>query len=56
MNGDDENVVLKARLTFFMPLENGPYPEMPPETVSAQEDVDLFLEGMQRLQIQVVAE
>jgi hypothetical protein len=56
VNGDDENVVLKARLTFFMPLENGPYPEMPPETVSAQEDVDLLLEGTQRLQIQVVAE
>ncbi len=71
VNGADESVQLKARLTYLMPLPveggeagsggdsgNGFFPQNPgpPPTVSTQEDVDLLLEGTRSLQIKVVAE
>ena len=63
VNGIDENVILKARLTFVMPLGQGEFPNPPPNfggnsfpapTISTQKEVDLFLEGSQKLQIRVV--
>ncbi len=72
VNGADENVLLKARLTYVMPIEEDtgsdsppdsgpgfgpPFPSSgPPPTVSTQEDVDLYIEGTQTLQIQVVGD
>ena len=67
VNSKDDNVVLKARLTFQMPLEapgdsgsppgrggGGPRRTAPP-TASAQKDVDLVLQGSESLSIKVVA-
>ena len=80
VNEPDENVLMKARLTFQMPSEEGGFPPPPDSgdgsqiglgglanfvdlfsdpggsaaTVSTQEEVDLFLEGIQTLRIQVV--
>ena len=87
LNKPDENVLLKARLTFVMPPEeyipaellfapeDAPFEpvvgvdefpyfggEIPPFalpepiSISTQEDVDLWLEGMQTLEIEVVEE
>ena len=71
VNGADESVQLKARLTYLMPLPveggeagsggdsgNGFFPQNPGAlpTVSTQEDVDLLLEGTRSLQVKVVAE
>ena len=77
VNSEDDNIVLKARLTFEMPLEapggagsppgsgsGGASPpgrgrgvprQAPPPILSAQKDVDLFLEGSKSLNIKVVA-
>ena len=58
VNKPDENVLLKACLTFVSssgpPPE--PFPPAPPAPISTQEDVDLFLAGIQTLHIEVVAE
>ena len=66
VNSKDENVVLKARLTFQMPLgepgDEGPPPgrgggiprPAPPPTASVQKDVDLVMEGSKSLSIKVV--
>ncbi len=68
VNGIDENVILKARLTFVMPFEESASPDSLPDPpprgprgienatapVSMEKDVDLFLEGSQTLQIRVV--
>lgn len=77
VNGEDDNVVLKVRLTLETPLEapvvpatvpegglSGvvtgllgegiPPPGLPP-TVSAQQEVDLFLDGSASLNVKVVA-
>ena len=63
VNEIDENVILKARLTFVMPLGQGEFPNPPPNfggnslpapTISTQKEVDLFLEGSQKLRIRVV--
>ena len=76
VNSEDDNIVLKARLTFEMPLEapggagsppgsgsGGASPpgrgrgvprQAPPPILSAQKDVDLFLEGSKSLNIKVV--
>ncbi len=56
LNKADENVLLKARLSYVMPLEPGrgfPRGQGPEATVSTQEDVDLFIEGFKSLQIKV---
>ena len=71
VNAADENTQLKARLTFLAPLppEGEPPPDSGgqdfgggffpqdsgPPTVSTQEEVDLYLEGMRTMQIKVVA-
>ena len=60
VNGADENTQLKARLTFLAPLpvEGEPPPDPgdfgPPPLVSAQKEVDLFLEGTRTIEIVVV--
>ena len=79
VNKPDENVLLKARLTFVAPPEPPPGPEggegepeggesepeggidefLPPALpapISTQEDIDLLLQGIQILEIEVVAE
>ena len=68
LNKPDENVLLKARLTFVAPPLPEPPPEpegeeagvefplAPPESISTQEDVDLLLEGIQTLEIEAVEE
>ncbi|MDE3260116.1 MAG: hypothetical protein OYM47_19970 [Gemmatimonadota bacterium] len=67
VNSADENVVLKARLTFETPFVppggEGPPPgrgggaprQAAPPTASAQKDVDLVMEGSKSLSIKVVA-
>lgn len=67
VNSADENVVLKARLTFEMPFVppggEGPPPgrgggaprQAAPPTTSAQKDVDLVLRGSKSLSLKVVA-
>ena len=68
VNGIDENVILKARLTFVMPFEESASPDSLPDPpprgprgienttapVSMEKDVDLFLEGLETLQIRVM--
>ena len=68
VNGIDENVILKARLTFVMPFEESASPDNSPDSpprgprrienttppVSMEKDVDLFLEGFETLQIHVM--
>ena len=68
VNRRDENVILKARLTFVMPFGESASPDNLPDfppfgppdiqsttaPVSMQQDVDLFLEGLETLQIRVV--
>lgn len=66
VNGIDENVILKARLTSDMPPGESALPDNFSDTtplfgiqnttapVSMEKDVDLFLEGSQKLQIRVV--
>ena len=70
VNGADESTQLKARLTFLAPLpveappEGEPPPDSgngfppqdfgPPPLVSAQKEVDLFLEGTRTVEIVVV--
>ena len=68
VNGIDENVILKARLTFVMPFEESASPDSLPDPpprgprgienttapVSMERDVDLFLEGFETLQIHVM--
>ena len=63
LNETDQNVLLSARLTFVRPLaERGTLPlpsfgaDIFPSTaaVSTQEELDLFLAGVQTLEIQVV--
>jgi len=68
VNGIDENVILKARLTFVMPFEESASPDNLPDSpprgprgienttapVSMEKDVDLFLEGLETLQIHVM--
>ncbi len=67
VNGIDENVILKARLTFVMPFEESASPDNLPDApprgprgmqittapVSMEKDVDLFLEGFETLQLRV---
>ena len=68
VNRIDENVILKARLTFVMPFEESASPDSLPDPpprgprgienttapVSMEKDVDLFLEGLETLQIRVM--
>ena len=68
VNGIDENVILKARLTFVMPFGESALPDNLPDfppldplgiqntttPVSMEKDVDLFLEGLETLQIHVM--
>ena len=68
VNGIDENVILKTRLTFVMPFEESASPDNLPDPpprgprgienttapVSMEKDVDLFLEGFETLQIHVM--
>lgn len=68
VNRIDENVILKARMTFVMPFEESASPDNLPDfplldplgiqnttaPVSMERDVDLFLEGFETLQIHVM--
>ena len=59
LNRTDQNVLLSVRLTFVRPLEEGDalfgaYTFPPTVAVSTQEELDLFLEGVQTLEVQVV--
>ena len=59
LNRTDQNALLSVRLTFVRPLEEGDalfgaYTFPPTVAVSTQEELDLFLEGVQTLEVQVV--
>ena len=66
LNKPDENVLLKARLTFVEPIQSeegldqflppDAFPPGPSAPISTQEAVDLFLQGIQSLAIEVVEE
>ena len=55
VNSIDGNVILKANLMFVAPLEESELPEdtPPPDPVSMEKDVDLFLEGFDILEIRL---